>query len=56
MGASTYKTGADFVPLDVGVTTTIAIVGGTGKHFAASGQLETTRNSDGTYRQVIHLK
>jgi hypothetical protein len=56
LGTSMYNTGPTFVPLDVGKTTTIAIVGGTGIYFAASGQLETTRNSNKTYRHVIYLK
>jgi hypothetical protein len=55
MGSSTYKTGDDFVPLEVGRSTTIAIVGGTGDYFGASGQLVTTRRANGTYRQVIFL-
>lgn len=55
MGSSTYATGPDFVPLEVGASTTIAIVGGTGDYFGATGELVTTRNTDGTYRQVIRL-
>jgi len=56
MGTSTYKTGPGFVPLDVGRSTTIAIVGGTGVHAGASGELRTTRRANGTYRHVILLK
>lgn len=56
MGSSTYPTGPDFVPLQVGNSTTIAIVGGTGEYLGSSGELVTTRQADGTYRQVIRLE
>ncbi len=55
MGSSTYATGPDFIPLQVGVATTIAIVGGTGEYFGATGELVTTRRADGTFKQVIRL-
>ncbi|MCX5640766.1 MAG: hypothetical protein NT059_08155 [Planctomycetota bacterium] len=55
MGSSTYPTGPDFIPLQVGASTTIAIVGGTGEYFGAKGELVTTRKADGTYKQVIRL-
>lgn len=32
-----------------------AILGGTGKYIGARGQLESTRNADGTYTQVFSL-
>ena len=56
MGSSTYPTGPDFIPLEVGASTTIAIVGGTGEYFGANGELVSTRSADGTYSQVIRLK
>ena len=56
MGTSTYPTGPDFIPLEVGASTTIAIVGGTGEYFGATGELVSTRSADGTYSQVIRLK
>jgi hypothetical protein len=55
MGTSTYPTGPDFVPLEVGDSVTIAITGGTGDYFGANGELVTTRRADGTYRQVLRL-
>jgi len=55
MGTSTYETGPDFIPLGVGASTTIAIIGGTGDYFGAKGDLTTTRKTDGTYRHVIRL-
>jgi len=55
MGSSTYPTGPDFIPLQVGAATTIAIVGGTGEYFGAKGELVTTRKADGTYKQVLRL-
>jgi hypothetical protein len=54
-GASTYVTGPDFVPLNPGNRVVIAITGGTGAYLGASGELRTTRNADGTYRQVLRL-
>ena len=54
-GASTYVTGPDFVPLKAGNRVVIAITGGTGAYLGASGELVTTRNADGTYRQVLRL-
>lgn len=54
-GASTYQTGPDFVPLDIGKPVVIAIIGGTGAYMGATGELRTTRNANGTYRQVITL-
>ncbi len=54
-GASTYQTGPDFVPLDIGKPVAIAIIGGTGAYMGATGELRTTRNANGTYRQVITL-
>ena len=54
-GASTYLTGPDFVPLNPGKEVVIPIIGGTGAYIGASGELTTTRNSDGTYLQVIKL-
>lgn len=54
-GASTYVTGPDFVPLNAGNRVVIAITGGTGAYLGASGELRTTRNADGTYRQVLRL-
>ncbi|MDP4803769.1 MAG: hypothetical protein NWR45_02320 [Candidatus Nanopelagicales bacterium] len=54
-GASTYETGPDFVPLKAGNRVVIAITGGTGAYLGASGELVTTRNADGTYRQVLRL-
>ena len=55
MGTSTYATGPDFIPLEVGDSTTIAIIGGTGEYFGAKGELVTTRKADGTYRQALRL-
>jgi len=55
MGTSTYATGPDFIPLEIGASTTIAIIGGTGEYSGAKGELVTTRKTDGTYRQVIRL-
>jgi hypothetical protein len=55
MGTSTYPTGPDFVPLEVGASATIAITGGTGEYFGANGELVTTRKADGTYKQVLRL-
>lgn len=55
MGSSTYPTGADFVPLQVDKTVVIPIAGGSGLYIGARGELRTTRNADGTYRQVILL-
>ena len=54
-GASTYVTSPDFVPLKAGNRVVIAITGGTGAYLGASGELVTTRNADGTYRQVLRL-
>lgn len=54
-GSSTYPTGPDFVPLDLGKSVTIAITGGTGAYFGVSGEVRTTRNADGTYRQVLRF-
>jgi hypothetical protein len=39
----------------VGKRVVIAITGGTGAYMGASGELRTTRNADGTYRQVLRL-
>jgi hypothetical protein len=55
MGTSTYATGPDFIPLEVGASVTIAIIGGTGEYFGANGELVTTRKADGTYKQVLRL-
>tara|TARA_B110000503_G_scaffold55185_1_gene88560 strand:+ start:10684 stop:11157 length:474 start_codon:yes stop_codon:yes gene_type:complete len=38
------------------VSTPRAIIGGTGKFTNASGWMETTHLSDGTWRHVLHLK
>ena len=55
MGTSTYPTGPDFIPLEVGDSAKIAIIGGTGDYFGANGELVTTRKANGTYRQVLRL-
>lgn len=33
----------------------IAVIGGTGAYIGASGEVTTTRQADGSYRQVITL-
>ncbi len=38
------------------VSTTRAVTGGTGKYANASGWMETTHLSDGTWKHVLHLK
>jgi hypothetical protein len=54
-GVTTYRTGPDFVPLDPREPAVIPIIGGTGAYFGATGELRTTRNANGTYRQELVL-
>ena len=39
--------------LDQG-TSTVSIVGGTGKYSGISGEMESTNNNDGTFTQTLH--
>lgn len=39
-----------------GVAVVRAVIGGTGKYAGARGELTSTRNPDGTYKQVFDLK
>ncbi len=39
--------------LDQG-TSTVSIVGGTGKYSGLSGEMESTNNNDGTFTQTLH--
>ena len=39
--------------LDQG-TSTLSIVGGTGKYSGISGEMESTNNNDGTFTQTLH--
>jgi hypothetical protein len=39
--------------LDQG-TSTVTIVGGTGKYSGISGEMESTNNNDGTFTQTLH--
>lgn len=41
--------------LDQG-TSTISIVGGTGKYAGISGEMESVNNNDGTFTQTLHYK
>jgi hypothetical protein len=34
---------------------TIAIIGGTGKYMGSSGEVETRKNADGTFRHIFKL-
>jgi hypothetical protein len=34
---------------------TIAIIGGTGKYIGASGEVETRKDADGTFRYIFKL-
>ncbi len=35
-------------------TSTVSIVGGTGKYSGISGEMESTNNNDGTFTQTLH--
>ena len=35
-------------------SSSISIVGGTGKYSGISGEMESTNNNDGTFTQVLH--
>lgn len=37
-------------------SSTISIVGGSGKYFAISGEMTSTNNADGTFTQVLHYR
>lgn len=41
--------------LDQG-TSTLSIVGGTGKYSGISGEMESTNNNDGTFTQTLHYR
>jgi hypothetical protein len=41
--------------LDQG-TSTVTIVGGTGKYSGISGEMESTNNNDGTFTQTLHYR
>src|SRR2546423_5755737 len=53
LGATDYPpTAGEF---DAGQPVARAILGGTGKYMGARGQLTSTRNADGSYKQVFTL-
>ena len=35
-------------------TSTLSIIGGTGKYSGISGEMESTNNNDGTFTQILH--
>lgn len=37
-------------------TSTLSIVGGTGKYSGISGEMESTNNNDGTFTQTLHYR
>jgi Allene oxide cyclase barrel like domain len=54
----TFENGAIQVAgreLDQG-TSTVTIVGGTGKYSGISGEMESTNNNDGTFTQTLHYR
>jgi len=52
-GASVY--GADEVEMEVGRPQVRAVIGGTGVHIGARGEVTTTRNADGSYTHAVTL-
>jgi len=52
-GNNFYPTGE--TELTFNESATIAVIGGTGKYIGASGEVTTTRRSNGTYRHVFTL-
>lgn len=52
-GSSTFDTTTKLLP--PGKQAAIPVIGGTGKYFGARGELRTTLNADGTYKQVVIL-